>query len=409
MEAIENEVSFCKSRHLRSFLAGEWELRSERNAVIWTAMFQRRLSARLKKFVDPRARRKIPPKNGNSGEAEPSIACQDPCMSRHFSRRFGEVSSTREELCGKDAECTFCAALRRAREEEPFDPSPEACSPLTPGVQLVNLSVSDDRQTLRVELDNHWKRMFEQLPSLGEGLVMTRNEAAILGRRMTFPQLAFTTHGKKGASDQGGLWVDFRAVVAARADHLRRGSGHIFGIEFSDAAGQRIHRFTATPSTNLDAFCSWVRLHQGCPAHRNVVPAVERDAPSSGKQAMKRATGGRTIVPILSACRERELRVRATVLTRAVVQRAHFVPQSLQASGDWWFACDDVAGLHFCPPQFTHAKSEMAPNENGPLLLLYSQPAADKPALVLQTGDKTSAPGWSDLLQMMFDGASFSE
>ena len=46
--------------------------------------------------------------------------------------------------------------------------------------------------------------MFEQLPLIGEGLVMTRNEAAILGRRMTFPDLAFTAHGIKGASERGG-------------------------------------------------------------------------------------------------------------------------------------------------------------------------------------------------------------
>jgi hypothetical protein len=57
--------------------------------------------------------------------------------------------------------------------------------------------------------------------TIGEGLVMTRNEAAILGRRMTFPELAFTTRRTKGASGQGGLWFDFRALGAARAVHLR--------------------------------------------------------------------------------------------------------------------------------------------------------------------------------------------
>jgi hypothetical protein len=104
--------------------------------------------------------------------------------------------------------------------------------------------------------------MFEQLPLIGEGLVMTRNEAAILGRRMIFPELAFTTRGTKGASGQGGLWFDFRALGAARAVHLRCESGHIFGIEFADAAGATIHRFTATKASNLDNFLGWVRLHQ---------------------------------------------------------------------------------------------------------------------------------------------------
>ena len=138
-------------------------------------------------------------------------------MSRRFYGPFGEVSPTAKETHGKGAECAFSARLLVRRRSEPFDPSPEACSPLTPGIQCVNLSYSDERQTLRVELDNHWKRMFEQLPPLGEGLIMTRNEAAILGRRMTFPKLAFTTHGIKGASDHGGLWFDFgRSLRRAR-------------------------------------------------------------------------------------------------------------------------------------------------------------------------------------------------
>ena len=59
-----------------------------------------------------------------------------------------------------NAECKFCAALHRARELELFDSMPELCSPLTPGVQLVNLSYSHQGQMLRVDLGGHWKRMF---------------------------------------------------------------------------------------------------------------------------------------------------------------------------------------------------------------------------------------------------------
>ncbi len=186
-------------------------------------------------------------------------------MIEPFDRPSNEGSPTADEVCGRDArKCKFCATLHRARELELFDPWPELCSPLTPGVQLVNLSYSDDGQILHVHLGRHWKRMFEQLPLIGEGLVMTRNEAAILGRRMIFPELAFTTRATKGASGQGGLWFDFRALGAARAVHLRCESGHIFGIEFADAAGATIHLFTATKASNLDNFLGWVRLHQEC-------------------------------------------------------------------------------------------------------------------------------------------------
>jgi len=86
--------------------------------------------------------------------------------------------------------------------------------------QLANLSY--DGKILRAELGVHWKRMFEQLPLIGEALVMTRNQATILGRYMTFPELAFTPHGLKGASERGGLWFDFRTLGVARGASVLR-------------------------------------------------------------------------------------------------------------------------------------------------------------------------------------------
>jgi hypothetical protein len=210
-----------------------------------------------------------------------------------------EGSPITEKACGQDAECKFCAALRRARELEVFDPMPELCSPLTPGVQLVNLSHSYDGQMLSVNLGGSWKRMFEQLPLIGEGLVMTRNEAAILGRRMTFPELAFTIHGTKGASGQDGLWFNFQAFAAARAVHLRCESGHIFGAEFADPEGCTIHRFTTTPASNLEAFLGWVRLHQACSGHRSAWLPTEEDDTSAECHAMERTSGAGAILPIL--------------------------------------------------------------------------------------------------------------
>ena len=345
----------------------------------------------------------MPPNNGNAGEAATRVLCQLPYVIRRFYRPATEVSPTTEKACGKGAECKFCAALQRARELELFDPWQELCSPLTPGVQLVNLSHSEDGQMLRVDLGDDWKRMFEQLPLIGEGLVMTRNEAAILGRRMTFPELAFTTHGIKGASERGGLWLDFRALGAARAVHLRCESGHIFGVEFADGAGHTIHRFTATPTSNLEMFLGWVRLHQACSEPRRASPQFEEDDAwfLAGSDAMDHGTGAGAILSVLTACYERRLGLRATVRTRGVVQRAQFIPQSLQAIGDWWFACDDVVGLHFCTTRFTHAKIATQLNERVPRLLFYSLTDADKPALILESGDEWQAPTWCELLHSL--------
>ena len=120
--------------------------------------------------------------------------------------------------------------------------------------------------------------------------------------------------------------------------HLRCESGHIFGVEFVDVTGHTIHRFTAAPASNLDVFLSWVRLHQSCSEHRSVWLQVKEEDNSVDSHVIDPISGAGTILSILVACCERRLGVRATVHTSGVVQRAHFIPQSRQAIGDWWFS-----------------------------------------------------------------------
>jgi hypothetical protein len=84
-----------------------------------------------------------------------------------------------------------------------------------------------------------------------------------------------------------------------------------------------------------------------------------------------------------------------------VVQRAQFVPQSLQAIGDWWFACDDLVVLHSCASRFIHAKIATQLDERVPRLLLYCLADADKPALILEPGDEWQASTWCELLHSL--------
>jgi hypothetical protein len=70
------------------------------------------------------------------------MSCQYPGMTHRLRRCFTEVSSSNEKAGANDVECEFCVVLRRARELEVFDPLPGLCSPLTPGVQLANLSLN---------------------------------------------------------------------------------------------------------------------------------------------------------------------------------------------------------------------------------------------------------------------------
>jgi hypothetical protein len=103
------------------------------------------------------------------------------------------------------------------------------------------------------------------------------------------------------------------------------------------------------------------------------------------------------MVCILSACCERGLGVRATVQNGTIAQRVHFIPQSLQAIEDWWFACDQEVGLHFWPALFTHARSATEPNGRSPRLLFFSQTDAQRPALILEPDGEREAVTWRKL------------
>jgi hypothetical protein len=342
--------------------------------------------------------RKTPPNNGNEGQAAKRGVCQSPYMSHRFDRSLIEVSPTTTETCGKNLECKLCSALRRARERELFDPLPQLCSPLTPGVQLVNLSYTYDGRMLCVRLGNDWMRMFRHLLLIGDGFVITCNETANIGQCMTYPELAFANRGARGASVRGGLWIDFRTLGAARAVHLRCDSGHILGVEFADVSGHTIHSITATPLSDLDQLLAWVRLYQACSEPSRESSKAEKHDTAGGNDDMERVVSTDAILCILAACCERRLAVKATVLSSAVIQRNQFIPQSLEALGDWWFASDNIVGLHFRPSQFACAKIATQPNELAPRLLLYSRTNTDKPALVLDSSDTSQAVTWSELL-----------
>lgn len=291
--------------------------------------------------------------------------------------------------------------IERAREATCFDPRPEWCSPLTPGVQLVNLNCTEDGRTLWVDLGEDWARMLAQLSLPGRGLVMTRNEAAILGRRMKYPLLNVTSGGGKAASGDEGLWVDFRHLGAARAVHLRRETGHVFGVEFANRAGQIVHRFSLTPESDMDEFFAWLRLHQACAAHQ---PATwledeEEAAPPEPSHALRRCDSG-ALLSIVAACVNEGVPLRATVCGAAVMQRAEFIPRSLQQAEEWWFASDDTTGLHFHPDLFAQVTLEQkSQGHGGTRVALRATIQEDATALILEAAGHAAEDAWRVLLE----------
>lgn len=281
---------------------------------------------------------------------------------------------------------------------------PEWRSPLTPGVQLANLSHSPDLQTLRADLGNDWPRMLRQLSGVGPGLMMTRNEAVILGRRTAYPHLEFTVGESKGADAHGGLWVDFRMLGGAHAVHTRREPGHVFGVEFKDAAGCMVHRFTLTAESELDEFCGWVRLHQACEAHVPQWISEARPGPDANPEATPAGAveyaGGHDILEgLLGACVERKVALRVTVHSGAVIQRASFIPESLRPTEGWWFASSNEVGLHFRSELFNgFAVEDMAGGRSA----LRCSTREHACALRLEPEDAGCGGAWSKLLAAMF-------
>lgn len=321
-------------------------------------------------------------------------------MTKRFSQHDSPFSDS-STACGTGSKCKCCAAIRKAREQEQFDPLPNWNSPLTPGVQLASISYGNDGANLRVELAEDWSRMFEQLPVIGTALVMTRNSGAILGKRMTYPKLAVTSGGDKAAGGEAGLLLEFRHFSRAHAIHQRRESGHLFGVEFTDHAGNIVHRFTLTPDSDMDEFFGWVRLHQACTAHRaSPYRQEENDHPLPGRMLDRRECDQGVLSSIVATSVDRAVPLRATVRSAAVTQRANVRPVSLQPSDDWWFLSDDETGLHFHPDRFTSISLERHAQEyDGARTLLRAVTDDGVSALVLEAARPDFESVWRELLE----------
>jgi hypothetical protein len=140
-----------------------------------------------------------------------------------------------------------------------------------------------------------------------------------------------------------------------------------FGVEFADGAGRPIHQFTAMPSSNLDMFFGWVRLHQRCSEDRgcNARPAFEENGSSIGQTTTNQAKCAGALLAILSACCQRGLRVRATVQNSAIVQRAHFSPQCCTLKGTGGLLLMNRWDCTFVPPNSRMPKLRRNPTRVG--------------------------------------------
>ncbi|MBE7157522.1 MAG: hypothetical protein INR62_03645 [Rhodospirillales bacterium] len=242
--------------------------------------------------------------------------------------------------------CRCCAALAVARAQSLFDPHPGWHSPLTPGVQRINLSHSEDGREIWAVLGTDWPRMFVQLPAIGAAQAVTFGAGAILSRRLRRVHFAPAKNGVECVGDHGRLHLNFERFAFAQAVHLRRAAGHSFGVEFMDSDGETMHALMLTHASDFDAFFAWVRLHQACDSDPDL-PFAE--AAPSGVESPVPAwlpCSRQDFTAALEASIASAARFRASVANAAVIQVLDLVPTHFIQDRGWTTICDGSNCLH---------------------------------------------------------------
>jgi hypothetical protein len=177
----------------------------------------------------------------------------------------------------------------------------------------------------------------------------------------------------------------------------------VFGIEFADDEGNLVHRFTLTPESQVDEFFAWVRLHQACSAlaaESEHVPSQEAALVQPHCPTRRSDTG--SLASIVATCVNREIPLRFTVASTAVTQQATFTPLSLQRSSEWWFASDDLTGVHFSAELFDRIVVETHTDSTGTMhSVLRGTQDGEVGGLAIEAGHSDARECWHTLLEEM--------
>jgi len=245
-----------------------------------------------------------------------------------------------------------------------------------------------------IRLWSEWPQMLDALPSLGEMLVATGNDCAILGERRIYPEMEFGESFRCGRGVDGSLAGQFVPwhVGFAACHHHPDGCSH--SVEFRDEANAVLHKICLTENSLRDRFVDWVDFHQAIPSESRMTaafsPARWRTVPQRHwfdydeiEQLPSHALEG-----ILRFAAEQRAPVCVVVGNEGMEQRAELAPGSIQARQQWIFASDDRVGLHFDPSRLGDHILHHAPahtgdastlslksfNEDGDLRLALSAP-----------------------------------
>src|SRR5262245_51067044 len=108
---------------------------------------------------------------------------------------------------------------------------PHSISPLTVGILPENLSPLGQDRGVAVELWNRWPELLAGLSTVGEVLVITCSECAVLGKYLTYPELHVNTTRALAGDMEGEFDLAFAAWRQARALHMPTSYGNQYGVE----------------------------------------------------------------------------------------------------------------------------------------------------------------------------------
>ena len=291
--------------------------------------------------------------------------------------------------------CRCCAALAVAREQSLFDPHPCWHSPLTPGVQRINLSHSADGREIWAALSTDWPRMFAQLPSVGAVQAVTFGTGAILSRRLRRVHFAPAKNAVECVGDGGRLCLDFERFAFAQAVHLRRAAGHSFGVEFMDAEGETLHTLMLTHDSDFDTFFAWDRLHQACDSDPVLSFAVAAPCYAEHPVSAWLPCSRQNFTAALEASITRATPFRASVANAAATQVLDLVPTHFIQDGGWTTICDGLNCLHLRHDLLARRVEDSQGQEASPAGATFGIVGADgRSSFLLQSVSSVATNEW---------------
>ncbi|HEY5894964.1 MAG TPA: ChuX/HutX family heme-like substrate-binding protein [Chthoniobacterales bacterium] len=272
-------------------------------------------------------------------------------------------------------------------------------SPIEAAAFVENVAYGSDGTT-RVDLGCDWPAMLDGLCELGELLVITRNESAVIAKRMPYPMLHHDSQDDLAVDDSGDFDVDFDAWSSAFARHERTENGNVFKVEFLDAAQHAFHAVVLTPDASVDAFTEWVRMHQAriswkrrkctCRLPESELAFVE----GTGDLKVK----ANALLPLLEVVVHEKLPIRAIVGNAGMVQGHRYTPKNVRQTGTRIYCSSDTTALHFETRDIDRVTAQSVELGNHPCWILRAHRPDGRPLFLIAPTTCASLPTWNKLV-----------